>query len=200
MPRVAIAYAAAVFKHGLDANPDRAPYNWRATPIKLSVYLSALHRHLDCVIDGEWEDPKSKLPHLASVITNAAIIIDAKLCGTLINDLPKESGKASQVHAELQTSFEQGAPMAAPSTPKGIYDPASRQWVEHPAQLMAIEAFKKEQAPVAEQWGVFYRHPITNTVVRSVEVPGSYTKTGAIYAAADYCNDMGSTQWFAQKL
>jgi len=74
----ALANAEGAAKYG--------PYNWRKTPVLFSVYLGAIGRHLALLQNGEWEDPISKVPHLASLIANAGIIADARFMGMLVDD------------------------------------------------------------------------------------------------------------------
>jgi hypothetical protein len=114
-PRVAVAWGAAAFQEGLQRNPNRWAYNWRDQPIKLSGYLSALERHYSAIVDGQWcdqhadEDGKmvEGLPHLASVLTNAAIILDADACGSLIRDLPKKAGGVPALLRKLEADYLQ---------------------------------------------------------------------------------------------
>lgn len=62
--------------------------NWRATPVKASVYIDALQRHVAAFIEGEDNDPITKVPHLGNALACIAIIHDAKVHGTLIDDRP----------------------------------------------------------------------------------------------------------------
>ena len=78
MIQAAMACADGARKYG--------PLNWRDTPISLTGYISAMGRHLAALEDGEDEASDSGLHHLAHVIATASIILDADLCGTLIDD------------------------------------------------------------------------------------------------------------------
>lgn len=60
----------------------------RSSPISASVYRGALDRHLKSWWNGEDKDPKTGVPHLASVIAGAAILLDAELAGKLMDDRP----------------------------------------------------------------------------------------------------------------
>lgn len=62
--------------------------NWRASEVKISVYLSALERHLNALLAGEWYDPEDQTLHLGNIMACCAIILDAKACGTLVDDRP----------------------------------------------------------------------------------------------------------------
>lgn len=63
-------------------------FNWRLTSVKYSVYDGAAQRHRAKYRAGETMDPKTKVPHHFSVIACYAIIEDARLSGTLIDDRP----------------------------------------------------------------------------------------------------------------
>lgn len=76
----ALAFTEGATKYGA--------YNWRVAGVRASIYKAALERHLKKWWNGEWADPKTKVPHLASVIACAAIILDADLAGKLTDDRP----------------------------------------------------------------------------------------------------------------
>lgn len=96
--------AIGVTKLDLGLVPDSAPvymaigftegglkygrYNWRLAGVRGSVYHAALKRHLSKWWNGEDADPVTQVPHLASVMSCAAIILDAELCGKLTDDRP----------------------------------------------------------------------------------------------------------------
>jgi hypothetical protein len=63
-------------------------YNWRGAKVSATVYTDAAQRHLNAYLQGEEYDPESKLPHLAHLIANALILLDAGKCDTLIDDRP----------------------------------------------------------------------------------------------------------------
>lgn len=60
--------------------------NWRATPVFASVYYGALLRHAGRWWEGENLDPDDGTPHLGNALACIAILIDAYVCGTLIDD------------------------------------------------------------------------------------------------------------------
>ena len=70
-----------------DGTSGYGPYNWRDQPVKLSTYLDACERHIDAIRRGEWIDSDSGQPHAAHIGANANIILDARHCGTLVDDL-----------------------------------------------------------------------------------------------------------------
>ncbi len=62
--------------------------NWRAQPIRFSIYIEAAQRHLLALQDGQDIDPESGQPHAAHVAACMGIVLDAKELGTLIDDRP----------------------------------------------------------------------------------------------------------------
>jgi hypothetical protein len=62
--------------------------NWRVAGVRASIYKAALERHLAKYWNGEWADPVTGVPHLASVIACAGIILDANAAGKLTDDRP----------------------------------------------------------------------------------------------------------------
>jgi hypothetical protein len=59
--------------------------NWRAAPVRASIYFDALSRHLAAWFDGEDRDAEG-VGHLGSALANLAILVDAREHGTLIDD------------------------------------------------------------------------------------------------------------------
>jgi len=64
-------------------------YNWREKKVKFMIYLDAVQRHLDALLDGEDNASDSGLPHLAHALACLGILVDAKESGNLIDDRPK---------------------------------------------------------------------------------------------------------------
>ncbi len=77
---LAIAFLEGALKYG--------KYNWRVAGVRASIYVDAMERHLEKWKNGEDEDPETRVPHLASIMACAAIIIDAALCDKLTDDRP----------------------------------------------------------------------------------------------------------------
>jgi hypothetical protein len=63
--------------------------NWREAGVRTTIYLDALERHIEKFKAGEWEDPVTKIPHLANALACISIIIDAAHAGKLEDDRPK---------------------------------------------------------------------------------------------------------------
>lgn len=60
--------------------------NWQKGG-KASSLMSALRRHTQQVLVGEWSDPDSGLPHLVHAAMNALMIVSLKQLGRLEDDL-----------------------------------------------------------------------------------------------------------------
>jgi len=63
-------------------------YNYRVAGAQVSIYVSALLRHILKYYNGQWEDPKTRVPHLANAIACNAILIDGHVQGNIIDDRP----------------------------------------------------------------------------------------------------------------
>ena len=113
VPSTVKTYAALAF---LEGALKYGAYNWRVSGVRVSIYKAALERHLDKFWNGEWADPATGVPHLASVIACAGIILDADLAGKLTDDRPPPVNLgASITHQEqivkhLQELFKDEAP------------------------------------------------------------------------------------------
>jgi hypothetical protein len=64
-------------------------YNWRSAKVCASTYISAMMRHWAAYLDGEDRAEDSKCHHLAHIVANCNILMDAAKCGTLVDDRPK---------------------------------------------------------------------------------------------------------------
>lgn len=68
--------------------------NWRASPVRASVYLDAHARHMQKYAEGEDRDPKTLVHHLGNAAACIGIVLDAALAGTLIDDRKMSNPKA----------------------------------------------------------------------------------------------------------
>lgn len=73
--------------------------NFRVEPVRASIYHDALLRHMAAWFDGEETDPDDGVPHLAAALANLAILADAQVHGTLIDD--RNTGDPSRLRAAL---------------------------------------------------------------------------------------------------
>ena len=87
-PMTTIAYGALAFTEG---DLKYGGYNWRVAGVSANVYIAALLRHVSKWYNGEWEDARTHVPHLASAIACISVIIDAIECGKLNDDRPPKS-------------------------------------------------------------------------------------------------------------
>lgn len=84
-PDTAVAYGALAMTEG---DAKYGGYNYRVAGVRASVYVAAARRHLAKWFNGEWCDPKTEVPHLASVLGCMAILVDAIECDKLNDDRP----------------------------------------------------------------------------------------------------------------
>lgn len=88
LPTVALRQTARALKCGAD---KYGVYNWRESDgVKASTYAAAMMRHLLQFMDGEDTDAESGLSHLAHIMATCCILLDAGLCGKLIDDRTKK--------------------------------------------------------------------------------------------------------------
>jgi hypothetical protein len=80
---VALGLTEGMFKYGA--------HNYRIAGVRASIYLDALERHLESFKNGEWADPKTKVPHLASMGACINILVDAHEAGVITDDRPPSS-------------------------------------------------------------------------------------------------------------
>ena len=83
VPMSAIVKMALVFEVG---GKKYGLLNWRDTDVVRSVYLDALGRHYMALLDGQDLDEETGYPQEAHIMACAAILIDAKELGRLIDD------------------------------------------------------------------------------------------------------------------
>lgn len=104
IPGVVAAYASLAHMEGL---LKYGQVNWRECGVRASIYLDAMQRHFWKYKDaGEWADPTTRVPHLASIIACAAIILDAQLAGKLIDDRPKPNEALAPLIDELGSTVQ----------------------------------------------------------------------------------------------
>ena len=78
------------------------------------MYKAALDRHMAKYYNGEWEDPKTRVPHLASALACIAVLIDGHEQGNLNDDRPPRQAmtiyeEAEQIVAHLQEIYPRRA-------------------------------------------------------------------------------------------
>lgn len=120
-------------------------HNYRAVSVRAMVYVDALERHLSAWIEGQDIDPDSGLSHLVKAMACLAIIRDAQLYGSLIDDRPPAQKDLNWIKAlnekamsivETKSSFVRGA-----------YTEANRkQWPEF-SEALSSGPIKKGNPP-----------------------------------------------------
>lgn len=60
--------------------------NWRAQPVLASTYIAAAKRHLELFAESEDLAQDTANPHLGNALASLAILADAQMHGTLIDD------------------------------------------------------------------------------------------------------------------
>lgn len=86
IPRVAMEEMAKALQVGKERYGER---NWVQVPVQQSTYVSALLRHAIAFQDGEDVALDSGVHHMAHILANCAIILDAAKAGTLVDDRVK---------------------------------------------------------------------------------------------------------------
>jgi hypothetical protein len=81
-PDAAVAYGCLAMLNGA-LKYGRA--NWRHSGVRASIYVDATRRHLAAWLEGEDSDEEG-VPHLGAAIACIAILIDAEVSSTLIDD------------------------------------------------------------------------------------------------------------------
>lgn len=77
-------------------------HNYRVVPIAAMTYVDAAERHLKKYEYGQDRDPVTHVRELASVMACCAIIIDAEICGTLIDNRPPVAPVGPLLDANMQ--------------------------------------------------------------------------------------------------
>lgn len=84
-PQTAILYGALGMTEG---DIKYGGYNYRAVGVSVSTYIAAACRHLFKYYNGEWCDPVTRVPHMASALACIGIVVDSYEMGNLVDDRP----------------------------------------------------------------------------------------------------------------
>jgi hypothetical protein len=98
IPPVSLLYLGQAMA---DGNRKYGLVNWRHDPITVSTYYNALLRHALAWWDGQETDPVTGIDHLAYIMANCAILLDAREQGTLTDDRPTLHGKTAEVISRM---------------------------------------------------------------------------------------------------
>ncbi|WP_188851857.1 dATP/dGTP diphosphohydrolase domain-containing protein [Aureimonas glaciei] len=88
LPPTAVAWCVEALRNGA-IDKGYGVRNWRdqvRPGIEMTTYLDAIGRHLMQIQEGEDFASDSHILHLAHVMAGCAILIDARACGTLIDN------------------------------------------------------------------------------------------------------------------
>ena len=124
IPPSAYIYMATAL---MDGAVKYGKFNWRKTGVSMEVYLAPMVRHFGAFLDGQDFDPKTKVHHLAYVMANCAIILDATSIGNMVDDRPLP-GKAAEL---IERFMKQGNLMPE--------DKSSSLVPETPSRVAALE-------------------------------------------------------------
>lgn len=114
VPGTSVAYQA--LGH-LEGHLKYGKTNWRVGKVKFTIYIDAMLRHIEKLLDGEWADQQSKVPHLSSILASAGIIVDAYEKGVLVDDRPIQ-GTASETIDRLSSVVKHLRELHADKNPK----------------------------------------------------------------------------------
>mgnify|MGYP000864483395 FL=1 len=113
VPDIVTVAAAMAFTEGA---VKYGRYNWRLAGVRASIYHDALRRHLAKWWNGEDCDPETRVPHLASVIACAGILLDADALDKLTDDRPPAAPmddwikRCEEVAAHVRETFKDHNP------------------------------------------------------------------------------------------
>lgn len=170
-PQIAVAYGAIGI---LEGQLKYGAVNFRATPVAASVYLDAALRHLAqwrdgqemCLEQGADGELTELGPHLGNALACIAIILDARMHGTLVDDRPisqdntaltREMEGLRKSVAALQTRFGSVNPVHYTLDKVTAVDsevPGLARWVVKLPQPSKIPATppKIPEAPAPAYW------------------------------------------------
>lgn len=95
--------------------------NWRASKVEAMTYVSALSRHMMKWVNGERVDPVTKVHHLANAAACLAILLDAELNGSLIDNRPQACENTDKMIVELESVLENLKILYGDQSPKHYY-------------------------------------------------------------------------------
>lgn len=123
VPGVTMAYLSVGHLEG-DLKYGRV--NWREAGVRTMIYIDACLRHIEKFKEGEWTDPKTTVPHLASALACLSIIVDAYHVGKLVDDRPK-SAPASEVIDQMSAIVEHLKQLHSDNKPVDYFIDGPRQ-------------------------------------------------------------------------
>lgn len=145
-PQVAHIYWALAM---MDGDVKYGIVNWRNRPVKMSVYLSAIKRHLMSLTAGEDldVDPVSGavVPHTGRIMACCSIIEDARASGNLIDDR-RIGDKAAELLKALTGQSYTADTLKLTRTPGKTFDEDRGGPIDFEAWKTALQAGQKAVA------------------------------------------------------
>lgn len=117
-PHTAVAHGSLALMEG---HLKYGGYNWRVGGILVSVYVAALRRHIAKFENGEWEDEKSGVSHLANALACIAILIDGFEVGCIKDDRPPAHPDIAKMYDDLETKVKHLINTFPPESSPGRY-------------------------------------------------------------------------------
>lgn len=90
LPAIGAVHGAMATGEGV--RKEYGAFNWRYKPISMNEHIAAIERHIAAIKDGEdyvRDSEGRRVTHLGCINAGTAIILDARQCGTLIDDRPE---------------------------------------------------------------------------------------------------------------
>ena len=119
-PASAIAYGSLGM---LEGKLKYGYVNFRATKVVASIYVAAAMRHLLSYWEGENSAPDTNNPHLGNALATIAIVVDAYVHDSLIDDRPliPDGTAFAQEMEELRDQVKHLKELFADKKPKHYY-------------------------------------------------------------------------------
>lgn len=95
MPLVAMIATSLAMMDGTNKYGFR---NWRENPVEAMTYVNAALRHLTLWAEGEEITRDTQVPNLGAVIACCAILLDAQVNGTLIDNREHSAPACDYLH------------------------------------------------------------------------------------------------------
>ena len=179
-------------------------FNWRIAGVRASIYRAALRRHLADWWNGEDWDPKTGVPHLASVIACAGIMVDADMCGKLTDDRPPRC-RMSQFIDRLSVSWKRLRELFKDHNPRHYTVADSEIEPEETSQpQLLLKGPEPAVVDVVMATGLGIRQPIGYQRPELVEMVDERTGVTVGWVSPDYPNEQyfkveginGHTVWW----
>lgn len=102
LQELGVAMAEGAMKYGR--------HNYRAAPVRASIYVDAAFGHIASYFEGEDIDADSNLHHITKAMASLTVLRDAIMQGKIVDDRPPKSkviGRTDLAHhmADLQAKY-----------------------------------------------------------------------------------------------